>query len=132
MENLVLCDTNIFIELFNGSGRITDELQRIEEQNIAISVVFTSELVYGALNKVELAQILRALGGVRTLPLNESIGELQLELLTSYSLSHNLNLPDALIAATAIHYQVPLFTLNLKDFRYLEQVHLYTPSWVGN
>jgi hypothetical protein len=46
------------------------------------------------------------------------------ELLEKYSLSHKLSLPDALIAATAIVYGIELFTLNLKDFKFIKQVKL--------
>jgi hypothetical protein len=42
-----------------------------------------------------------------------------------YSLSHKLSLPDALIAATALVYDVPLYTMNLKDFRFIPKLKLY-------
>lgn len=45
----------------------------------------------------------------------------------TYSLSHNLNLPDALIAATALSHDVQLYTLNLKDFRFIPGLNLYRP-----
>ena len=46
----------------------------------------------------------------------------------AYSLSHKLSLPDALIAATAIESNSELYTLNLKDFRFIPQLNLYQPS----
>jgi predicted nucleic acid-binding protein len=36
-----------------------------------------------------------------------------------------LRLPDAIIAATAIYHNTELFTLNLKDFRYIPEIKLY-------
>jgi predicted nucleic acid-binding protein len=48
------------------------------------------------------------------------------ELIKTYSKSHNLNLPDALIAATAIIKQMPLITLNLKDFKYIDELEIIT------
>lgn len=125
----MLCDTNIIIDLYKNVARIIDELKFIEEQNIAISVITASEMVYGAIDKRELKRILRDISHLRVLPLNEAIGNLQLQLLTKYSLSHSLDLPDALIAATSIYYDVPLFTLNRKDFRFIGEVQLYSPSW---
>ncbi len=41
-----------------------------------------------------------------------------------YRLSHNLALPDAVIGATAIFYQMPLFTYNRKDFKFLPNIQL--------
>ncbi len=45
-----------------------------------------------------------------------------------YSLSHNLDLPDALIASTAIIYDLELYTLNLKHFRYIDNLKLWKPD----
>jgi predicted nucleic acid-binding protein len=40
---------------------------------------------------------------------------------------NNLTIPDALIASTALVYQVELYTLNLKDFRFISGLNLYNP-----
>jgi predicted nucleic acid-binding protein len=45
----------------------------------------------------------------------------------SYSLSHNLSLPDALIAATALVHNLELYTLNTKDFQFISNLKLYEP-----
>ena len=42
-----------------------------------------------------------------------------------YCLSHKLAIPDALIAATALVNDMSLYTLNLKDFRFIERLNLY-------
>jgi len=46
-----------------------------------------------------------------------------------YSLSHKLAIPDALIAATAVVNSISLYTLNTKDFRFIEglTLHAYQP-----
>lgn len=38
-----------------------------------------------------------------------------------------MNIPDALIAATALRHALPLFTLNVKDFRFIPGLQLYIP-----
>lgn len=43
----------------------------------------------------------------------------------TYSLSHKLSIPDAIIAATALVYDLELYTLNLKDFRFIPGLTLY-------
>jgi len=46
----------------------------------------------------------------------------------TYSLSHKLSLPDALIAATAISHDLELYTLNIKDFRFITGLNLHRPA----
>lgn len=41
-----------------------------------------------------------------------------------YCLSYSLALPDAVIGAIAIFYQIPLFTYNRKDFKFLPNIQL--------
>lgn len=45
-----------------------------------------------------------------------------------YSLSHKLTIPDALIASTALVKNLALYTLNIKDFRFIEGLSLYQSS----
>jgi len=42
-----------------------------------------------------------------------------------YTKSHGLAVPDALIAATAIVNNVKLYTLNVKDFKFIDELILY-------
>ena len=53
------------------------------------------------------------------------LGGLVCGLMLKYSLSHNLDLPDALIAATAIVSDLELYTLNLKHFKYIDDIKLW-------
>jgi len=124
-SGIILCDTNIIIAFFKGDANITNRLRQIRQENIAISSISTGELIFGALNRRELNQILKHLAKLNTLHLDESISKKCIELMTNYSLSHNLSLPDALIAATAIHHKTPLYTLNTRDFRYINGLDLH-------
>jgi len=58
------------------------------------------------------------------LPLNEEITEIATNLIEKYSKSHTLKIPDALIASTAIYYDISLWTYNIKDFRFIENLSL--------
>ncbi|MCA9349486.1 hypothetical protein KC853_00385 [Candidatus Saccharibacteria bacterium] len=40
---------------------------------------------------------------------------------------YNLSLGDAIIAATALTYQLQLWTANIKDFQSVEGLNLYNP-----
>jgi len=42
-------------------------------------------------------------------------------------LSHKLSVPDALIAATALSNNTPLYTLNIKDFQFIPGLQLHKP-----
>lgn len=124
-SKLVLCDTNVLIEFYKNNSSVVDNLKKIGQSNITLSVVTTAELIYGALNKKELQQILTDLGHLTNLDLDPNICRIFLRLMTDFSLSHNLTLPDALIAATALHHDIPLYTLNLKDFKYIPDLKFH-------
>ncbi len=57
-------------------------------------------------------------------PLTQEIDAKADTLIETYSLSHNLEIPDALIAATAMVYDYPLLSKNQRDYRYISGLHL--------
>jgi predicted nucleic acid-binding protein len=122
---MILCDTNILIEFYKNNPDLTAVLRRIGYAEIAISVVTQAELYFGAFDKMELATIRRHLSLISLLPVNEAISRRFILLMENYSLSHKLSIPDALIAATAIEHGLYLYTLNVRDFRYIEDLQLY-------
>lgn len=124
-KDLVLCDTNILIELLKNNPTIVERLNSIGEERISISMVTAAELIFGALNKTELSKINKLIALTSVFQINETISSISLELLNKYTLSHHLTLPDSIIAATAIFYEIPLFTLNTKDFRYIDGITLW-------
>lgn len=124
---MILCDTNIIIEFYKNNLQIISELHCIEQSNIVISAITKAELYFGALNKVELRKIQKHLSSIQLYPIDISISKSFISLMESYSLSHKLCIPDALIAATALTYSIELYTLNAKDFQFIENIQLYTP-----
>ncbi|MGB3586321.1 MAG: type II toxin-antitoxin system VapC family toxin [Tunicatimonas sp.] len=123
---IVLCDTNILVELSKRNSDIIYELKAIGSANIAVSAITAGEFIFGALDKADLAKILKALNAITIIQVNESISELAVELVKQYGLSHTLAVPDALIAATALTRKIPLYTLNQKDFRFIPKLQLYS------
>jgi tRNA(fMet)-specific endonuclease VapC len=122
---LVLCDTNIIIEFYKENPGVIKNLQGIGQQNIAVSVITAGELLYGAFNKKELNRIKSDLEHLQIIHLTQEIGECFTRLMLDYSLSHRLSLPDGLIAATALTENLLLYTHNLKDFKYIQDIKLY-------
>ncbi len=126
-EQLVLCDTNIIIEFYKANVTILESLRQIRQECIVLSIVTSGELMYGALNKKELKKITQDLSNLKVLHIDKHTCEVFVELMTKYTLSHNLKLADGLIAATAIAHDLPLYTLNLKDFEYIKGIRLWSP-----
>lgn len=122
---MILCDTNILIEFYKNNTQINEALQLIGQEKLAISVITEAELYFGALNKIELKKIKRHLSSLHHFPLDRYVSNQFLHLMETYSLSHKLSIPDALIAATALVHDSELFTLNVKDFRFIPSLTLY-------
>ena len=122
---MVLCDTNIFIEIYRRNFAVRATLEKIGFENIVVSDVTRAELFYGAFNKAELQKIRKDLNKIPVLHIDPSISEMAVNLVEQYCLSHKTDLEDALIAATAILYQIELYTLNIKDFRFIPNLKLY-------
>ena len=121
---MIICDTDVVIEFLKGN-EATNAVLKKENYDIALSAITIMELFYGALNKKELKKIKSSLSAYPILSINEEITEIAIDLVERYSKSHQLRIPDALIAATAIWYNLKLFTFNTKDFRYIKDLMLY-------
>ncbi len=72
-------------------------------------------------------KIKKHLLGLNQIPIDIETSETTLYLLETYALSHRLSLPDAIIAATALRHNFMLYTLNVKDFRFISGLSLYKP-----
>ena len=62
---MIICDTNIIIELLKNQPVMVAELRKIGLPNLSISDITKAELVFGARNKADLAFILK---GIKALP----------------------------------------------------------------
>jgi len=121
---MILCDTNIIIEVLKGNEKTIKIIEDIGLENIAISSVTVMELYFGAFNKRELSKIKKHLNALNILHFDNDISGLALSLIENYSKSHGLQIPDAIIAATALSFELKLFTFNLKDFQYIDGLTL--------
>ena len=121
----VLCDTNILIEYYKNNSDILNELKVIGSHNIGVSVITKAELFYGARNKQELFKIERHLSYCHCYDIDVEVSELFIQLMRNYALSHRVSIPDMLIAATAIKYNLALYTLNTKDFYFIPDIRLH-------
>ncbi|MCC5657410.1 hypothetical protein LC608_10510 [Nostoc sp. XA010] len=56
--------------------------------------------------------------------IDQAVSDTAVDLLRSYRLSHNLAIPDSLIAATAIVWNYPFLTKNQRDYRFIQGLNL--------
>ena len=117
----VLVDTCIFIDIFRGDQQLYKDLS---EHEVVINSIVYMELIQGARNKNELKKIINFLSKFEIISINEKISLRSMELMKNYSLSHGLLVPDALIAATALIRELPLWTFNIKDFKFIDNLNL--------
>ena len=125
--DMILVDTNIFIEYYKNNPVICKQVEQIDPKEIRVNDVVCAELFYGARDKQELANIVADMEKLTDLPIYSNVSKLATDLVKQYCLSHKLKLPDAQIAATALFYNAELFTLNRKDFVYIPNLKLYEP-----
>lgn len=121
---MVLCDTNILIHAFNGRQSTIDQLEKIGLEEIVLSSITVMELYQGMSNKTELAQMKRKLKYYDIIEIDAQISGLATTLIEKYKLSHGLQIPDAIIGATAIIHQIPFYTYNKKDFDFIPGINL--------
>lgn len=125
---MVLCDTNIFIHAFNGNSVTIEELNKIGLSNIILSAVTVMELYQGMGNKAELDQMKKRINFYDKLQIDKATSIMASGFIEDYRLSHGLLIPDAIIGATAIVHNIPLYTYNIKDFGFLPGIKLYQES----
>ncbi|MBS1533194.1 MAG: type II toxin-antitoxin system VapC family toxin [Bacteroidetes bacterium] len=121
---MVLCDTNVFIHAFNGNAAVIDKMQQIGLEQIAVSVITVMELYQGMSNKTELAQMKRKIRYYDFIDIDIATSQLATSLVEKYKLSHNLQIPDAIIGATAVIHRIPFYTYNRKDFDFIPGMQL--------
>jgi hypothetical protein len=121
---MVLCDTNVFIHAFNGQQTVIDRLQKIGFEQVALSVITVMELYQGMSNKTELAQMKKKLRYYDFVDIDTETSKLATSLMEKYRLSHHLQIPDAIIGATAVVHQIPFYTFNTKDFDFIPGIQL--------
>jgi len=124
---MILCDTNILIEFYKDNETVKQALRQVGLSQLAVSIITTGELYFGAKDKRELVKIERHLALLNQVALDAEISAVFLKLLGQYVLNHKLSVPDGLIAATALRHAIPLYTLNTKDFKFIPGLELYMP-----
>ena len=113
----MLClDSCIVIDYINGKIKISDN----EKASLYMNTIVENEVIIGAKNKRDLATTNKKISDFPMLDIDQEILDLSTKLLNRYALSHGMTIYDAIIAAICMVYDMPLWTHNKKDFRFLE------------
>lgn len=109
-----LLDTNIIIGLLNGNDACLKPINPIDLTNAAITQITRIELLsFGHLGFEENQKIENFIARIHTFSLDKDIEKTTIELRKK----HAIKLPDAIIAATAITYDLELITLDQKLYK---------------
>lgn len=125
----VLLDTSVIIDFLRRKDKEKTLLFVLAQQKIHlyISIITHTELYAGksvwekkkAQNELEVLFY-----GMKILDLEPNISEKAGEIKAKY----NLDLLDAIVAATSIIHKLELATLNIKDFNKVKEINLFYPS----
>jgi len=112
----VLVDSDVLIWTLRGNPKALAHIQSLTDWHI--SAVSYMELAQGCRNKTELKAMQKAFKSTSSdvLPITTGISDMACQLVETYALTHSLYMADALIAATAISYSLPVLTGNSKHF----------------
>ena len=125
-DQLILLDTNVLIQYFRTKDKKKTFLHQLalENPNFAISVITHFEVLRGV-NEVQEEfwwNFLKDIEVMSYFPaINYTAVQIQKQLKV---LRKSINIQDLIIAATAVHLQYPLATLNLKHFENIEGISL--------
>ena len=120
-----LLDTCILIDYLRGEPNVYDILVNNSGIKLSMSTITMMELVIGAFNRREVNYIQKAFKDIDIIYIDNDISKLAENLIVEYSKSHNLQIDDALIAATSLKINAELITNNISDFRYIPNIKLY-------
>lgn len=120
-----LIDTNVFSKIFKGDSAVANFVGNLES---AIDVTIYIECLQGSKPNQEKRQIKKALDNFSVFPITPEVSMLAVELIDSYSNSHGLLLPDALIAASALENDLTVLTYNINDFKFIQDLKYLKPT----
>jgi len=124
-----LLDTTVLIDLSRGNTAAADFIDnsRTAQTPLFISVISAMELIFGCRDQAEVEKTKKLTANFTLLHLSPVVSAKAYELMLTYSKSHNLAIPDALIAATALTNDLELATDNARHFRMISRLIVNRP-----
>ena len=124
-----LLDTDVLVDCLRGTIPAQEWLKQLGTQSFAVPAVAAMELVMGCHDRADLERIQRFLATFEVVWPEPSEFAAAYQLLLTHRLSSGLNIPDCLIAATALTRSARLYTFNFKHFQVvpgLDVAHPYS------
>lgn len=122
---MILVDTDILIDILRGKETTAELLNQLRtSHSLGTSIIVVMELIAGCRNKSEMACAEELFSRFEVILITESMSQRAADMLTKYRLGHGLQIPDALIAATALERSIPLLTRNRKHFSCIAELKL--------
>ncbi len=120
----MIVDTDVLIWYSRGHQKAIDAIHSLDK--FSISVVTYIEVMQGVRNKKELNVFKKALGilNAQVIQIDELISTKAMFYVEQYILSHSMELADALIGASAVIKQLPLFTGIEKHYNHLPEIKI--------
>ena len=124
---MVICDTNIIGKYLFRDSLVLKQIGNIGLRNIYITPIVYIEIIhwlssYQKFTREDRKEIKKFLDELKMLHLNKSISELSIEISKK---DNSLDMPDILIGATGVYYDLPVYTHNLKHFKLIKGITLY-------
>lgn len=118
----MLIDTDIIIWYMRGKAKARDFI--LSHSGFSLSVVSYMELVQGMRNKQELRAVRKALKAwnSKIVYIDHDISSKAMFYVEQHYLSHDVELANALIAATAVSTGLPLTTGNYKHYKMIKEL----------
>ncbi|MBE0515415.1 type II toxin-antitoxin system VapC family toxin [Sulfurimonas sp.] len=120
MNNLVFVDSCIVIDYINGKLK----LDKDTVEKYCFNSIVDMEVLVGVKNKRDLNTTNKKLNLFKNISIDQEVMDLARNLLEKYVLSHGMSIYDSIVAATCLVYDLPLWTHNKKDFKYIEELQL--------
>jgi len=115
----MIIDTNIFIDFLRGNDEAIKFIGGL--RSVSTSVIVVSELFAGVKTRTETEELRAMLEFVRQVDVNKTIAEEAGLMRRRFHRSHGIELPDALIVATAHYEGAAVASLNKKHFSVLTE-----------
>ena len=122
-----LIDTDVMVDVSRRNAAAVNYVDYLP--GAWISIVTAQELIVGARNKRDAADIDNLVASFPVMHLNDRIGSCAYDLLKTYAKSNGLRTFDSLIAATALVSGLMLVTRNRKHFEIIEGIGLRVPEY---
>ncbi len=124
-----LLDTTVLVDLSRGIEKAANFIDAAlaDEIPLFVSAISAMELIVGCRDKAEVEKAKKLIANFTLVHLSPVASAQAYELVLSYSKSHGLSIPDALIAATAVTQRIELASDNARHFSVIPDLTVKRP-----